>query len=305
MEPSWARAHGKAEAYRSTVRPTTQPTGTGSTRTKGAITQSSAGIEPTAAGRHPAALITWPMARVQVKQLDMTRTLIASAALTILASACAGARPTPPASPDEVAKSDDKGAEERGSENEASTNAGARRLETREVGDIFVHRFTGKVLEQPLVLTEEVVDAEDQLLVVEYTLETAEKQERLRVHRDAATWEIERVARLVDGEEVAATRADFDALLARTVVAADSNAGQLAEQEQTCVVGETELDCTSRTFEVTVNGEPATLVVTSSDELPGRDVSGVLQSEAGEVLYRAELIEAQRGTHGALAKSEF
>ncbi len=228
----------------------------------------------------------------------MTRKLITVAALTLLLPACAkSAQSTEPATADDVAETDEEGAPET-DEGEASDEAeelSVMRLDRRHVGDVFVHRFSGAALDEPLMLTEEVVDRDGDALVVEYTLETAETREQLRVLRHERTWNVERVSRLEDGKEIPASLADFEALLERTVVAADSNTGQLAEAEETCVVGETELACTSRKFEVTIGGESATLVVTSSEDLPGRDIGGVLESDTGEVLYRAELVEVERG----------
>ena len=230
----------------------------------------------------------------------MTRTLIAAAVLTLVLPACArSAQTTEPATADDVAEADEDEAPAKEDADELSLE----RLDARHVGDVYVHRFSGAALDEPLMLTEEVVDREDHSFVVDYTLETADTWEQFRVRRDERTWQIDSVARVVDGEEVAATLADFEALLERTVVAADSNSGQVGETQETCTVGEAELPCTSRTFEVMIGGEAATLVVTNSEELPGRDLGGVLESDQGEVLYRAELVEMQHGSNGSVARS--
>lgn len=223
----------------------------------------------------------------------MTRTLIAAATLSLLLPACAGKTTAP-----EAAAPTEARAKHSAVDHDAADTVSVQHVDTRSVGDVLVHRFSGSSLDAPLVLTEAVVGQEGHSLVVEYTLETGTTKEQLRVLRHARTFEVESVARLVDGEEVPATFADFDALLEKTVVAPDLNEGKLSESNETCLVGEAEVECTSTRFHVVLGGKAATLTVTSSDDLPGRDLGGVLETEQGDVLYRAELIELQRGARG-------
>jgi hypothetical protein len=165
----------------------------------------------------------------------------------------------------------------------------------RHVGDLFVHRFSGSFAGEPLTLTEEVAAREDAAWVVDFSLTQSEKVDRLRVRFDVQSGQAVSAAHVDGGLETPAKLGDYDALLARTVYAADVNDGLVSANDQTCLVGADELDCETKTYKVWVGDAAATLSVVHSKTFADRDVSGEITTADGKVVYRAELIEARQG----------
>lgn len=165
----------------------------------------------------------------------------------------------------------------------------------RHVGDLFVHRFTGSFATDPLTLSEEVTGRDDKAWIVDFSLTQNEKVERMRVRFDVLSGQAVSVARLIGSREMPATLSEYDALMARTVYAADVNDGLVATNGQTCLVGTDEHPCETKSYKVWVGDRPATLSVVHSSRLADRDVSGELTTDDGKLVYRAELIEARQG----------
>lgn len=168
----------------------------------------------------------------------------------------------------------------------------------RHVGDLFVHRFSGSFASEPLTLTEEVALREDAAWVVDFSLTQHEKVERLRVRFDVRTGQAVSAARFEAGREMPASLGDYEALLGRTVYAADVNDGLVSQNDQTCLVGADELDCETKTYKVWVGDAAATLSVVHSKTFADRDVSGEITTADGKLIYRAELVEAKQGKGG-------
>ena len=165
----------------------------------------------------------------------------------------------------------------------------------RHVGDFFVHRFSGSFRKIPLTLTEEVVGYDDDLnLIIDYTLEEGEAKTKLRVRMDLITEEIVRVAKLERDKEIPMGLAAYEALIAETSFAPDTNEGQVAEAADTCVIGAQEHSCQTREFKVKVGERDAKLIVTRAEDVPDRDVSGEIRDAAGNVIYRAEIVDMGR-----------
>jgi hypothetical protein len=165
----------------------------------------------------------------------------------------------------------------------------------RHVGDLFVHRFSGTFAEDPITLTEEVAAREDSTWVVDFSLTQSDKVERLRVRFDVVSGEAVSAARFDGNSELPAKLSDYEALLARTVYAADVNDGLVSSNDQTCLVGADELDCETKTYKVWVGDRAATLSVVHSNTFTDRDVSGEITTDDGKLIYRAELVEAKQG----------
>jgi hypothetical protein len=166
---------------------------------------------------------------------------------------------------------------------------------TRHVGDFFVHRFSGSFAADPLTLTEEVAAREDSAWVVDFSLTQDEKVERLRVRFDVVSGQAVSAARMDGTRETPAKLADYEALMARTVYAADVNDGLVSSNDQTCLVGSDELDCETKTYKVWIGDRSATLAVVRSNTFADRDVSGEITTDDGKLVYRAELVEARQG----------
>jgi hypothetical protein len=165
----------------------------------------------------------------------------------------------------------------------------------RHVGDFFVHRFSGSFAQAPLVLTEEVAAAEETAWVVDFTLTQNERAERLRVRFDVGSGRAVSASHFDGEKEQPAALAEYEALMARTVYAADVNDGLISEGAQTCLVGSDALDCETRTYKVWVGDAPATLSVVHAEPYADRDVSGEITTDDGKLVYRAELVEARQG----------
>lgn len=164
----------------------------------------------------------------------------------------------------------------------------------RQVGDFFVHRFSGSFAREPLTLTEEVQGREGTAWVVDFSLTEGDQVQRLRVRFDDNGRAVS-AARLAGARETEASLADYEALLGRTVFTADVNDGLVSSVAQTCLVGDDALDCETKTYKVWVGERAATLAVVHSGKFPDRDVSGELTADDGQLLYRAELVEARSG----------
>ncbi len=165
----------------------------------------------------------------------------------------------------------------------------------RHVGDLFVHRFSGSFASEPLTLTEEVISREAKAWVVDFSLTQSEQVERLRVRFDVENGEALSAARLSGTREAPAKLSDYEALMARTVYAADVNEGLVSTSGQTCLVGSDEHTCETKTYKVWIGDRPATLAVVHSSRFVDRDVSGEITTDDGRLVYRAELIEARQG----------
>lgn len=169
----------------------------------------------------------------------------------------------------------------------------------RQVGDFFVHRFSGSFAADPLTLTEEVVAREDKAWVVDFSLAQNDHVARIRVRFDAATGEPLAASRFDGSKESPAKLADYEALVARTIYAADVNDGLVSKSAETCLVGADELDCETKTYKVWVGDDAATLSVVHAKTYQDRDVSGEITTESGKLVYRAELVEARQGKPAA------
>jgi hypothetical protein len=165
----------------------------------------------------------------------------------------------------------------------------------RRVGDVFVHRFSGSFSAEPLTLTEEVMARAHDAWVVDFALTQSEKVERLRVRFDAGSGRAVSAAHLDGARETPATLADYEALMARTVYAADVNDGLVSSRAETCLVGGSTLECETKTYKVWVGERAATLSVVHTPSFADRDVSGEITTDDGTLVYRAELLEARPG----------
>lgn len=176
---------------------------------------------------------------------------------------------------------------------------GSASAPVRHVGDLFVQRFSGSFAADPLTLTEEVVAREDAAWVVDFSLTQSEKVDRLRVRFDAESGQAVSAANFDGVHETPTTLSDYEALMARTVYAADVNDGMVSENAQTCLVGADELDCETKTYKVWIGDAVGTLSVVHSNTYADRDVSGEITTADGKLVYRAELVEAKQGRPGA------
>lgn len=161
----------------------------------------------------------------------------------------------------------------------------------RKVGDFQVHRFSGSYQKSPLTLTEEVVARENGLWVIDYTFEEQSGTMKLRVRFDPRTDSVARVSKFDGSQELSVPLATYEKMIERTSFAADSNEGLLGSSHGTCLVGPSELDCETKSYQVSVADKGAILNVSRSSSVPGGDVAGDIIASDGAVIYRSELVE--------------
>jgi hypothetical protein len=233
-------------------------------------------------------------------------------ALSLLASACGGISNPTADSPDDIAidpsttdkaRAAKRSTDGAGPEVDPASEARAP-LAERQVGDFFVHRFSGSFAKEPMTLTEEVVARAGGLIIVEYTLEQGKRKQELRVTHDAATERVLRVREIRGGQEIAAKIEDFEEMLEKTAFFTDSNDKLLASENTTCLVSGEEVDCEKTTYAVAIGDKQATMSVTKSASVPGRDLAGEIVDKDGKVIYRAELVDMGRGTPSGVASAE-
>jgi hypothetical protein len=176
-------------------------------------------------------------------------------------------------------------------------------MSDRKVGDFWVHRISGSFSDHTMLLSERVVGKTESDVTIEYSLEESESATKLLVRHAIETDDVLEVRRLVDGKEEPGTLADYESMMAKTALVPDSNEGFMAAKQGTCLVGPSELDCETKSYRVMIGEKSATLDVTQSEKYPGRDISGEISAEDGEVLYRAELLESghEGGTDSSFA----
>jgi hypothetical protein len=173
----------------------------------------------------------------------------------------------------------------------------------RTPGDFVVYRFSGSFRKAPLTLTERVIARSGSVLTIDFTATDGKDREELRVRIDdgTAAREVVSVARLVHGVEKPATVEAYDALMARTALAADSNEALVGTEDVTVDVGGASLAAKQTTYRVRVGKRQATLRTIESALFPWGDVGGEITTGNGQLLYRAEVVEAGHDDAAAAA----
>jgi len=173
-------------------------------------------------------------------------------------------------------------------------------------GDYVVYRFSGtfRKAAAPLVLTQRVLGRDGGVVALEVTLEDGAKQETLRIRKDATPGSAEEVldvTRIEAGIAHAASADAYAALMAKTVLAADQNEAELGAEETTMRLGGKTLRCKKTSYRVRVGKHEATMSTLESDAFPWGDVGGDITTADGQVLYRAEVMDAGSGTRDRAA----
>jgi len=184
----------------------------------------------------------------------------------------------------------------------------------REVGDYVVYRFSGSFQSAPVTLTERVVAREKNTLVLDLILEEGGSKRELRVRTSDAPesrGDVLSVARIEKGKLVPVEIAEYETLMAKTMVVADENEASLGSEDVTAKVGEDALPATRTSFRVKIGEKTATLHTVVSERFPWGDVSGEIAAEDGSVIYRAEVVgighvvESRTGAQPQIARSDY
>lgn len=179
-------------------------------------------------------------------------------------------------------------------EKATATTADADAFETRKPGDYVVYKFSGSFRKTPATLLEKVVLRDGGLFVIDYTLTEGPKVQTLRVHLNAsegAKVQILDVESLVGGATNAALPADFETMMSKTILAVDDNESIASIEELTFDVSGKSLLCERTSYRVRVGKSAATMVVTAAKGFSWGDVAAEIKTDAGALLYRAEILE--------------
>jgi hypothetical protein len=166
---------------------------------------------------------------------------------------------------------------------------------TRQLGDFATYRFSGSYRETPVTVSYRVVDQDYESLLLDVTVESDGTPERFRLSVSdgtAGASEILSAARLLDGAEQPIPVAEYEALMQQTVAPIEHNEEQLEAQDHELRIGDQPVACTRASYRVIVAGEPATMTVFESASFAWGDLGGEITSADGELLYKAEIVDA-------------
>jgi len=178
--------------------------------------------------------------------------------------------------------------------NEAPAAAPQASAVGRNAGDFVVYRFSGSFQKQPLTLTERVLAREGTFVLLELTLEEGGKKQQLRVKMNdtpGANREVFGVTRFENGVEIPADAAAYEAMMSRTIVAADENEELLASENVEVQIGGANVPCKATTYRVRLGKHQATMRTVESDRFPWGDVGAEI-AQNGKLIYKAEIVEA-------------
>jgi hypothetical protein len=228
----------------------------------------------------------------------MLRHAFTLASVTLLASACGAHQAQAVRSPAEASarsagaakKAAAKPAPKAEKTEVAEAEAKPSPAPMRKLGDFHVYQYGGAFSKHPVTLTEQVVAQEGDVLVVDFVLEEGDAMSALRVRMRGDT-DVVAVSRITADGEVAATTADYDALMQKTQFVPDSNDALVGTDHTACLIGEEQVECDITTYAVTYGNKQAKLTITRSPRVPGRDLGGDVVASDGKVLYSARLLE--------------
>ena len=197
-----------------------------------------------------------------------------------------------------------------------ATNASMMKaLPLRAPGDYVVFRFSGKLEKRPITLTERLVSQQDDVTVIDYTVEDGISKKTMRARMvGAGTEQKVASAALMDGEiEGPVPASAVDAFLAKTFVATDANGGALKTEVTALRIGDRVIDCTRTTYKVRVGKRDATMAILASDGLrgrrrrgaPGRGRHAPLQGGARERGQRASRVRGRSADALTTTSSSF
>lgn len=178
--------------------------------------------------------------------------------------------------------------------------------ELRKPGDYVVFRFSGSFRKEPLLLTQKVVKIDGTLVTIDVTLapekatakDASAKTSRVRVLFDrtpGALREVAKVTRIDGDREEPGTLEDYEKIMAETVVVPDRNEETLSSEIVTTNVGDKAIDCKKTSYRVAFGKKTAVMSTLTSDAFVWGDVGGEIKSDAGKVIYRAEVVQLGSG----------
>jgi hypothetical protein len=181
-------------------------------------------------------------------------------------------------------------------------------LKDRLVGDYVVFKFTGAFRKGTIQLTETVVAHEGDVIVVDFAMlenipsastkgGVIVKEQTLRAKIDTkvgSRGEVFGVQKVLKGGALEpATVGDWEAMMAKTVLSAEANEETYGTEVVDIKVLNKNISADRTAYKVIINGKPATMTITASDNFVWGDLAGEIVDDAtGNVLYKAELVDS-------------
>jgi hypothetical protein len=165
----------------------------------------------------------------------------------------------------------------------------------RKPGDFVVFKYTGSFHKTPMTLTERVVARDGDVLAMDLTLTEGKKTETIRVRMDftpGGRGEIFDVARMEKGIEKPAGKDLYEAMMSKTLLAADANEETLGTEDVKVELAGRARSAQKTSYRVVVGKSTATMSITHSDDFAWGDLFGEIKTADGNVLYRVEVVEA-------------
>lgn len=167
----------------------------------------------------------------------------------------------------------------------------------REVGDFVVYRFSGSFRKEPTTLSEKVVAKKGDAILVDVVATTGKDREEIFVKMSDAPEkrnEVLGVSKMENGKLVAIENGAYEALLARSTLAADRNDATLETEDVTVDVGSKKVAAKRTTFAVRVGKKSATMHTLEADGFAWGDLGGDIVGKNGKAIYKAEIVDAGR-----------
>lgn len=187
---------------------------------------------------------------------------------------------------------------------EAATAVKTSGLRGRLVGDYVVFKFSGAFHKGTIQLTETVVAHEGNVVVVDFAMlenipspkGTIVKEQTLRAKIDTTVGSRGEVFGVQKVEKGGALKpaevADWEAMMAKTVLTADANEETYGTEEvDVKVLGKT-VTADRTAYKIQIGGKTATMTITASDAFVWGDLAGEIVDDTGNVLYKAELVDS-------------
>jgi hypothetical protein len=236
----------------------------------------------------------------------MTRNLAALASIPLLVVACGSARTVSAPAASALPLPEGPSAAPAAMAHGATSAPKMEALPLRAPGDYVVFRFSGKLEKRPITLTERLVSQQDDVTVIDYTVEDGASKKTMRARMvGAGTEQKVASAALMDGEiEGPVPASAVDAFLAKTFVATEANGGAVKTEVAALRIGDRVIDCTRTTYSVRVGRRDATMAVLASDGFAWGDVGGEIRAADGTLLYKAELVSEGNAQAGAVVAQQ-
>jgi hypothetical protein len=186
----------------------------------------------------------------------------------------------------------------------AKTEVKSSGLADRRVGDFVVFKFSGAYRKGTLTLTETVIGRDGDVVFVDYAMvenipgakgTTVIKEQTLRVKIDTtigSRGEVFGVQRIENGVAKPADVADWENMMAKTVLVADANEETYGTEEVELKVLNKDIKADKTAYKVLIGKKPATMTITSSDAFVWGDLAGEIVGDDGVLMYKAEVVES-------------